>query len=133
MRYILVGNTVEVFLEKDFDYEPDYSLIFKEGVKLLISKSLAFLPEVMSDIIPCGIWEERDTELVRNYRYEGSDTEIMCKHFVELGKIIAHHNNGGARKAFYGYFPRVLIAKNEGGYNSTEICVDCLLENLKEI
>ncbi len=75
--------------------------------------------------ISCGLWEEKDCELIENYVSRND----FCKHAIPIGKIIFHDSELVMK--FY-QIPKVLIATNEGGYNTTGICVDCLLENLSK-
>lgn len=59
-----------------------------------------------------GIWEYKNFEIETDFELE--DGLEKCKH-VSNNKLRA-----------------VVIAYNEGGFNTTGICVDCLIEALKE-
>lgn len=86
-----------------------------------------------------GLWEFKDWELVTDY--EGSDEE--CPHrapssFVSAGfewhdrrvpKDSPELANAKRITPLY-VWPLVAILANEGGYNSTGLCVLCLLDHL---
>lgn len=52
-----------------------------------------------------------------------------CKHCHSIERIV-HIRRGGDSQYIEGTWicPRVAIAFNEGGNNSTGICIDCILE-----
>jgi hypothetical protein len=68
---------------------------------------------------------------------EGSQTEIhvdmdciypdhVCEHMVK------NPNYGKHRFASEYIIPLVVVATNEGGYNCTTICIQCLMDALRE-
>jgi hypothetical protein len=68
----------------------------------------------MKHIFEGGLWEDSKFTIETNYKL--GDYDIKCKHVVD------------------DKLPKgVVIAINEGGYNSTGVCVECLIEALKEL
>jgi len=57
-----------------------------------------------------GIWENEEFEIRENYELDKYDN--TCKHVKN------------------GILKGVVVAMNEGGYNSTGICCECLAESL---
>lgn len=60
-----------------------------------------------------GIWEIEEFEIIKDYTL--SDWDNTCKH-VKDGKLKG-----------------VVVAKNEGGYNSTGVCCECLAQALSSL
>ena len=56
-----------------------------------------------------GIWEEADWEV----QYDRKVDRLYYKHCPHVRKEVC---------------PRVIVMVNEGGYNSTGLCLDCVLE-----
>jgi hypothetical protein len=77
-----------------------------------------------------GMWECPDWHVEIDYRKSGEESD-MCPHCRGF-----HYEDvawsGGAAKA-RGVFtcPRVVVAFNEGGYCTTGVCLDCILEAAK--
>ena len=57
-----------------------------------------------------GIWEEKELEIILDYR--DIDSRNACKHVT--------NNTLGA----------VVVAFNEGGYASTAVCLECILDEV---
>lgn len=83
-------------------------------------------------IVTCGgLWEESEFEISENVEVRG--IEQPCPH--------AHSRKVNQHQSYDGTFwetidwtcPFVVVAKNEGGYNSTGVCLDCILEAAKKI
>lgn len=60
-----------------------------------------------------GIWEESEFVIDTNYEID-EEYDLKCRHI----------NNGKLKG--------VVIATNEGGYNTTGVCVECLIEALRD-
>lgn len=76
-----------------------------------------------------GLWDDREVEVHTDYDHQvwSDEDDPPCSHAhsrreIPLGDKI--------KPSIHYTVPRVLIAANEGGYNSTGVCVDCLLEQL---
>jgi hypothetical protein len=63
-----------------------------------------------------GIWEEREWKVFLDYVYNG---ESKCPHMVTRSGVLI--------------CPRVVVATNEGGYNTTGVCLDCIIEAEKTL
>lgn len=75
--------------------------------------------------------------LCENYPWKITFDEInsgcdntVCKHCVEIPlddpRCQTQHGKNWL-------CPRVVVAKNEGGFNCTSVCLDCILEAAKEL
>jgi hypothetical protein len=53
----------------------------------------------------------------------------VCKHMVPLRTDLLTRYDGIVLETYYGSLRAVVRASNEGGCNSTEVCLDCILEN----
>jgi hypothetical protein len=71
-----------------------------------------------------GIWESSEWEVLFNEMVEYSNKP--CHHCINIENICKSSFN----KSWT--CPRVIKVYNEGGYNSTGLCLDCVLENFKE-
>jgi len=58
---------------------------------------------------------------------------IPCKHCHSIKTETRNDAYGGQHLKQVWICPRVVIAKNEGGYNSTGVCLDCILEAAEKI
>lgn len=57
-----------------------------------------------------SVWEEEQIKIMPNYKMDRFEEEYTCKH-VKNRTI-----------------PIVIVATNEGGYNSTGVCGECIVE-----
>lgn len=58
-----------------------------------------------------GIWEHKQFEIQTDLNI--SEHENTCRHVKD------------------GHLKAVIVAENEGGYNTTGVCVECIIEALK--
>lgn len=99
-----------------------------------------------------GIWEEKQIEIRLDLiqmesagtKSDPIETKLPCPHAAFIKNdfeypeykntpddaIHAHMKN--YRADFYR-IPRVIIAKNEGGYSSTGVCLDCVNEQFEKL
>lgn len=74
------------------------------------------------------MWEGNPWEIVTNYvcsEYGGGEP---CKHcHSKTDKVLTRADGTKYIKPEW-ICPRTVIAKNEGGYNTTGVCLDCILE-----
>lgn len=59
------------------------------------------------------------------------DFEVELETDVDLDVSINRYFDYDCKHMHEGIVPRVVIAYNEGGYNSVGICADCLIEALQ--
>lgn len=95
---------------EDFNYEPDKRLKLSMG----------------------GLWEKYEPELAFNYPVDDAEG-INCPHLSEKYIVRVYRYDGSYYDTIYANCPRVVIATNEGGYNSTGVCLDCLIEQVNEL
>jgi len=78
-----------------------------------------------------GMWEEKEWEIHYGcWIYEGDD--YKCPHCTEREIVRTNRSDGSFFETVYVKCSRVVVAVNEGGYNSTGVCLDCILEAIKE-
>lgn len=70
-------------------------------------------------MIPGGLWDDPDIEVRLNHTFSNYGPQ-PCRHCVEKG-------------GNYWFCPVVIVASNEGGFNSTGVCLDCIIEHLPMI
>ena len=95
-----------------------------------------------------GLWERRSWEMVYDYQVEKYDCK-PCRHAKKVDEPHYHDFDGkkidseqvgevtGTIRAFWTFhsgwvIPRVVVAVNEGGYDSTGVCADCIVEAVGE-
>jgi len=78
-----------------------------------------------------GLWEENEIEVALNYPVYSADT-VNCPHLSPKYIVRTFRHEGTYFDTIYADCPRVIIAKNEGGCNSTGLCLDCILEQFKQ-
>src|SRR3990167_5899363 len=86
-------------------------------------------PELPSCTFNDGcMWEGGDWEISLNHECSNEGGGIPCKHCYgeEVKHRVSAYNSGYTEKIWI--CPSVVIAKNEGGYNSTGVCLQCILE-----
>lgn len=85
----------------------------------------------MSDRIATGgMWEFPEWEVEFDYECSsyGIPTSERCKHCREITKKEHKRSDGSKFYEDTWICPRVVVARNEGGYNSTGVCLDCILD-----
>lgn len=72
--------------------------------------------------------DDGDWEIVQNA--EGSDmgSRADCKHCINHRTEHRKGTNGYEYDEKLWDIPRAVVAYNEGGYNCTVVCLDCILE-----
>ena len=74
-----------------------------------------------------GMWEFSDWKVVHNEKISYFDGPA-CKHCYGKKTETRTNCKGGTYPVGTIYCPRVIIVKNEAGFNSTGLCLDCVLE-----
>lgn len=79
-----------------------------------------------------GMWEETWWKVDENVEVGENDSTFKpCPHcdgpFTRIDDRVWRH------KRTYWTCPRVIVAINEGGYNSTGVCLDCVIDAVEEI
>lgn len=83
------------------------------------------MPQERNVTVP--IWwvrEWKEFDIAYNHIYSHQDISDVCKHASLVNTL---------SEGYYKYeyiYPRVVVALNEAGYNSTWVCIDCILEAL---
>jgi hypothetical protein len=76
-----------------------------------------------------GMWEGPEWSILFDYHVFYEDTP--CKHCSELK--FKTKEKWELEDSTYFICPRVVVAHNEGGYNSTGVCLDCIIEQTNDI
>jgi len=74
------------------------------------------------------MWEGGYWEVEINRRCNEFGGGVPCKHCHSECFDVRKRYDGSKYKVKQWICPRVVIATNEGGYNSTGVCLDCILE-----
>lgn len=77
-----------------------------------------------------GMWEDYEWEIHFNEPVTHADKRSYphCKEpFIYRRK----RSDGSHFDTVIAICPRVIVARNEGGYNTTGVCLDCVLEATK--
>lgn len=81
-----------------------------------------------------AFWEDSEFEIISNMEVSGGDDlKKPCKHCHSPHKIIFTRHDFTEWHNIEWICPFVIIAYNEGGYNSTGVCLNCVIENTKDI
>ena len=81
-----------------------------------------------------GMWEEKGFEIKLDCEIKDESTkENICRHCHTITEKEKTLNNGKKYKLYSWICPRVVIAYNESGYNSTGVCLDCIIEAEKTL
>jgi len=101
---------MKILNSEDFKYEPKSIIVLKSG----------------------GLWEENEVEIQIDVPIGGAD-KVFCPHLEEKYIVRTFRSDGTHFDNIYANCPRVIVAVNEGGYNSTGVCADCILKELKNL
>lgn len=86
---------------------------------------------LVEEISKGGLWQYQEWEIHHNKeitRWQGLNP---CEHASDI-YTRKHPGHGSSPETLEHWtVPRVLVAYNEGGYASTGICLDCILEAAK--
>lgn len=75
------------------------------------------------------MWDGPEWEIHTNAECSG-DPGDMCRHCLPVQTVTNTRGDGSTWLSHIWVCPRVAVAENEGGCNSTGICIDCILEAL---
>jgi hypothetical protein len=75
-----------------------------------------------------GQWENAAWEIVHNAIVSMWSGGSPCPHCGKPFTQFGHHTNGKRFDSQHWICPRVVVAYNEGGFSSTGVCLDCILE-----
>ena len=74
------------------------------------------------------MWEGGGFEISINHECSEFGAKNMCKHCHSKQTIIHKRSDDTTWNEDIWICPKVVIAHNEGGYNSTGVCLDCIIE-----
>jgi hypothetical protein len=98
-------------------------------MKIITKEELDAIPKKVTKLERGGVWEENNIEV--KYDHPIYDAEnCNCPHLGEKYIERVFRSDGSYFDNIYANCPRVIVALNEGGYNSTGVCLDCVLEQL---
>ncbi len=81
-----------------------------------------------------GMWEYAEWEInydVECSSYGGSEPCRHCGSTYHVDKYRSDRSVYNKNELLW-VCPRVVVASNEGGYNTTGVCLDCILEAVKK-
>ena len=76
------------------------------------------------------MWDGGNWEIRINHECSSFGGGEPCKHCHSKKELPKPNAYGGTYSQQTWICPRVIVAYNEGGYNSVGICLDCILENV---
>lgn len=79
------------------------------------------------------MWESPEWEVSYDYECSSYGGGRTCKHCTPTYHVDKTRGDGSVynQDELKWNCPRVVVAKNEGGYNSTGVCLDCILEQVE--
>jgi hypothetical protein len=77
-----------------------------------------------------GMWECPDWHIELDHTTSGVEAD-MCPHCRDLRNEPFQRSDGTAVDWWVFTCPRVVVAFNEGGYCTTGVCLDCILDAAK--
>jgi hypothetical protein len=80
-----------------------------------------------------GVWEYNWWEIYHNYRVTDTYHMKPCKHCFDFATIKCQSFDGTKYEEESWVCPRVVVAYNEGGHNTTGVCMDCIAEEFKNL
>jgi len=82
-----------------------------------------------------GMWESSEWEVQFNEECSSYGGGEPCKHCGKKYQKFKKRSDGSIwnENEWLWICPRIVVAENEGGYNSTGVCLDCILEVAKEL
>ena len=90
------------------------------------------MEEVREETYPTGGLTEFDEWHIHvNYKTRYVENRKRCPHTTEEPETPAFPSARVNPGAIQWSTPRVVVAANEGGYNITAVCLDCILERGK--
>lgn len=96
---------------------------------IIDSKDHDCRPKSTKEIPVGGMWEDEQWEI--QYDMPIPDAEDnMCPHLGEKYIVRTYRSDGSYFDSIHANCPRVVVAYNEGGYNNTGVCLDCILSNV---
>ena len=79
------------------------------------------------------MWDGGDWKIVTNYECSKLFGGLPCKHCHDERDIQTEDVLGGTFTERVWICPSVITAENEGGHNSTGVCLQCVLEASRQI
>lgn len=84
--------------------------------------------------ILCGLWEEEECEVVYGYCTEYRDNHTCTHYDIVKVKTQVYWKTGVRWFETTAYnFHEVLVAINEGGFNSTGVCIPCFRQQMAKV
>ena len=80
-----------------------------------------------------GMWEESSFTIETNHRCSVWGDGIQCEHCSEEHVETHKRNDGSTFEEIYWICESVVIATNEGGCNSTGVCLQCIINAAKTL
>lgn len=80
-----------------------------------------------------GAWESSCWHVQINAVISGYDGRDPCRHCGQSFRVSNRRSDGEVYTLKHWVCPRVVVAFNEGGYSTTGVCLDCILEAAKTL
>ena len=79
------------------------------------------------------MWEEPEFKILKDCEVQLEEPIRMCPHCHSKHQVIRQRSDGSPYYVTVFICPRVVVATNEGGCNTTGVCLDCILDAAKEL
>lgn len=103
-------------------------------MKVIPAKDFKEEPPTIKKFAVGGCWEESEWEINLNETITLHEPyRPLCPHMGEPFEVEHVRGDGSTYRNKHVVCPRVVVGTNEGGYSSTGICLDCILEAAKTL
>ena len=80
-----------------------------------------------------GMWDKNEWEIYFDDEIGAYSDVVPCKHCSEIREKENTRYDGSIYYTTVFTCPSVVVAKNEGGYASTGVCLQCIIEASESI
>ena len=80
------------------------------------------------DVAEGGQWEQEAFQITFDEIVSGDGGSSPCRHCSPRETVTKYRPDRSTYTRDEWTCPRVVVALNEGGFNSTGVCLDCILE-----
>lgn len=98
-------------------------------MNIIEEKDFTQKPQQTIELHRGGLWEENKIEVQKDVPIYHADL-CNCPHLEEKYIVRTYRSDNTFFDTIYANCPTVIVAVNEGGYNSTGVCYQCITEQI---